>query len=54
MLEQMLVRSYNHIKDMDVITLGPNTIGIHKPGEKMEIASFDRTYGYFKTILAKL
>jgi aminoacyl-histidine dipeptidase len=43
-----------HIKDMDVITLGPNTIGIHKPGEKMEIASFDRTYGYFKTILAKL
>ena len=44
----------DHIPGMDVITLGPNTIGIHKPGEKMEVASFDRTYEYVKTILKRL
>jgi len=43
-----------NINDMDVITMGPNTIGIHKPGEMMEIASFDRTYEYLKTILSRL
>jgi len=43
-----------HIEGMDVMTIGPNTIGIHKPGEKMEVASFDRTYGYVKTILERL
>lgn len=42
------------IPGMDVMTMGPNTIGIHKPGEKMEVASFDRTYGYLKTILERL
>lgn len=43
-----------NIPGMDVVTLGPNTIGIHKPGEKMELASFDRTYEYTKTILSRL
>jgi dipeptidase D len=43
-----------NIEGMDVITMGPNTIGIHKPGEKMEIESFDRTYEYLKTILSRL
>lgn len=43
-----------HIPGMDVMTIGPNTLDIHKPGERMEIASFDRTYEYTKKILARL
>jgi dipeptidase D len=43
-----------NIPGLDVMTMGPNTIGIHKPGEMMEIASFDRTYEYLKTILSRL
>ena len=43
-----------HIPGMDVMTIGPNTLDIHKPGERMEVASFDRTYDYVKTILSRL
>ncbi len=39
---------------MDVISIGPNTVNFHKPGEALELASFDRTYGYLKTILSRL
>ncbi|MHB1394109.1 MAG: beta-Ala-His dipeptidase [Clostridia bacterium] len=39
---------------MDVISIGPNTINVHRPGEALELASFDRTYGYLKTILSRL
>lgn len=39
---------------MDVIAIGPNTTNVHRPGEALELASFDRTYGYLKTILYRL
>ena len=39
---------------MDTIAIGPNTTNVHRPGEALELASFDRTYGYLKTILSRL
>ena len=39
---------------MDVTVIGPHTLKFHKPGEALELASFDRTYEYLKMILARL
>lgn len=39
---------------MEVIVLMPNTLNVHSPEEKMELASFDRTFQYLKTILERL
>lgn len=39
---------------MDTISIGPNTYDYHRPGERLDIASFDRTYGYLTTILSRL
>ncbi|HVI39509.1 MAG TPA: beta-Ala-His dipeptidase [Anaerovoracaceae bacterium] len=39
---------------MDIIVLMPNTRNVHTPSERMELASFDRTYQYLKKILGRL
>ncbi len=39
---------------MDVVCIGPNTENIHRPGERLDIASFDRTYQYFVEFLSRL
>ncbi len=30
--------------DMDIVTMGPITLDIHTPQERLELASFDRTF----------
>ncbi len=39
---------------MDIIVLMPNTLDVHTPRERMELASFDRTYQYLCKILNRL
>lgn len=39
---------------MDIIVLMPNTQNVHTPDERMELASFDRTYQYLLKILERL
>ena len=39
---------------VDVIAIGPNAKYVHTTGEMLELASFDRTYQYLTTILARL
>lgn len=39
--------------DMDMISVGPNTIGIHAPGEMLDIASAERFYEIIKSVLAQ-
>ncbi|HYE68963.1 MAG TPA: beta-Ala-His dipeptidase [Anaerovoracaceae bacterium] len=39
---------------MDIIVLMPNTLDVHTPRERMELASFDRTYEYLCKILERL
>lgn len=40
--------------EMDIIVLMPNTLHVHSPEERMELASFDRTFLYLKKILERL
>lgn len=42
------------VKDIDIITVGPKTYGIHTPTEKMDLASFDRTYSVLEKLLNRL
>lgn len=39
---------------MDIIVLMPNTLDVHTPNERMELASFDRTFHYLSKILNRL
>ena len=39
---------------MDIIVLMPNTLDVHTPRERMELASFDRTFQYLSKILERL
>lgn len=43
-----------HMGGMDIIVLMPNTQNVHTPDERMELASFDRTYQYLLKILERL
>ncbi len=42
------------MKGLDVIVLSPKLVDVHRPTESMNLASFDRTFEYLKTILARL
>lgn len=42
------------IKDFDAISIGPDIIGAHTPGEKLGISSAKRTYKYVLEILKRL
>ena len=44
----------DNIPGMDNVAFGPNTLDIHRPGERLEIASFDRVYGHLVTLLERL
>lgn len=44
----------DNIPGMDSVSFGPNTVDIHRPGERMEIASFDRVFGHIVTMLERL
>jgi len=44
----------DNIPGMDSVSFGPNTLDIHRPGERLEIASFDRVYGHLVTMLERL
>lgn len=39
---------------MDTIGIGPNTYNYHRPGESLDLESFDRTYSYLTKILERL
>lgn len=39
---------------MDVLSIGPNTVEFHRPGERLELASFDKTYRCLVALLEKL
>ncbi|SQA14907.1 Cytosol non-specific dipeptidase [Streptobacillus moniliformis] len=39
------------IKDLDVVSFGPNIFGAHTPDEKMEIESVALTWNYLLQIL---
>lgn len=43
-----------HMGEMDIIVLMPNTLDVHTPAERMELASFDRTCEYLFIILERL
>jgi len=43
-----------YVGGMDTLSIGPNTLDIHRPGERLEIASFDRVYGYAVKVLEQL
>lgn len=42
------------MKGMDVLSIGPNTVEFHRPGERVELASFDRTYRCLLALLEQL
>ena len=42
------------IPDMDIITYGPVAEGEHTPDEKLDLASFDRSYEILKEVLRRL
>lgn len=42
------------IKDLDIVTYGPNMTGIHSPDEKLDIKSFLRVYEHLKDFLETL
>lgn len=44
----------NMFSDMDIVTLGPVTLDIHTPQERLHLESFDRTYEFLKALLAAL
>lgn len=39
---------------MDVLSIGPNTVDFHRPGERLELASFERTYRCLLALLELL
>ena len=41
----------NHIKGLDVISIGPNMEGVHTPNEKLDISSVKREWELLKEIL---
>ncbi|MEG0527980.1 MAG: beta-Ala-His dipeptidase [Longicatena sp.] len=41
-------------EDMDIVTMGPIMFDIHTPDEKLDLASFDRTFTFLKTYLEQL
>lgn len=41
-------------EDMDIVTMGPIMEDIHTPKERMDMASFDRTYQLLIRFLARL
>lgn len=43
-----------HIKDIDMICIGPNTQYIHTPKERLDIASYHRAYNYIIKVLKQL
>ena len=42
------------IKNLDAVSIGPDITDIHTPKEKMEIASFERTYNLVKNVLKRM
>lgn len=40
--------------DMDVVGIGPNTYNFHRPGESLDLDSFDRAYTYITKVLERL
>lgn len=44
----------NKFPDMDIVTMGPNLYDVHTPDEKLDLASFDRTYDFLCKLLARL
>lgn len=40
--------------DMDIVTLGPISLDIHTPQERLHLESFDRTYEFLKVFLAAM
>lgn len=39
---------------MDVLSIGPNTVDFHRPGERLELDSFERTYRCLLALLEEL
>jgi len=50
-LECGLIRA--NIPDMDIISIGPNIIALHSPGEKLEIASAERLWTLLEYMLGR-
>lgn len=44
----------NKIKDIDIVSFGPNTYDIHTTKEKVSMSSIDKTYEYLLDILSEL
>ena len=44
----------NKFPEMDIVAIGPNILDCHSPSERIEIASFDRSYEFLKVLLSKL
>lgn len=44
----------NKIKDLDVVSIGPDMLNIHTPDEKLSIESSGRTWDYLLKVLAAL
>ena len=42
------------IKNLDAVSIGPDIKDIHTPLERMDVASFERTYNLVKNVLKKL
>ena len=38
--------------DLDIVCFGPNLLHVHTPDERIDIASTQRTWEYFKAVLA--
>ncbi len=39
---------------LDIVTMGPNLYDVHTPDEKLDLASFDRTYAFLCRLIAAL
>jgi di/tripeptidase len=42
------------VPDMDMVSIGPDILGIHTPDERMNLASYNRVYEYIVRVLEEL
>ena len=45
---------FKKIKDIEIISMGPNIFNCHSVNEKLEIASVERLWKFFKKLLANM
>ena len=42
------------MKDLDIVSIGPNLLDIHTPKERMSISSVKRVYDYVLGVIAEI